>query len=188
MSSSLADRWTFLDKIIQQLRFRKIAAWIPDGCVLADLGCGDGSFLRYIKSKMATGHGVDMKIDLAHGSDRVIFQYGNLNQKIPLRDQSVDVITALAVIEHLTTPKTFVGEIHRVLKPGGFCILTTPSVHSKPLLEFLAYTLKIISENDIRDHKNYFDKSQLHNFFTEFKRVEVSYFQFGFNTLVVAFK
>jgi 2-polyprenyl-3-methyl-5-hydroxy-6-metoxy-1,4-benzoquinol methylase len=188
LSSSLADRWTFLDKIIQNWRFRKIYALIPEGCLLADLGCGDGSFLRYIKGKVTSAYGVDMNIDYALGSGGLIFQCGDLNQEIPLKAESVDVVTALAIIEHLKKPEKFMKEIRRILKPGGCCILTTPSPRAKPLLEFLASKLKIISEKDIRHHKTYFTKSQLHDIFAEFHSMKVSSFQFGLNTLVVAFK
>lgn len=188
MSSSLADRWRLSDRIIQRLRFRKIAAWIPDGCVLADLGCGDGSLLRYFNRKVVVGYGVDMKVIRAHGPDGLIFLSGDLNQHIPLKDESADVVTALAVIEHLVAPETLTAEIYRILKPGGRCILTTPTPHARPLLEFLAYRLKIISENDIRDHKHYFSKAQLLDLFAEFKSMKISYFQSGLNTLIIAFK
>jgi hypothetical protein len=39
--------------------------------------------------------------------------------------------------------------------------MTIPSVYSKPVLEFLAYKLKIISKDEILDHKQYYDKSKL---------------------------
>ena len=37
----------------------------------------------------------------------------------PFEDDSVDYILAMAVIEHLEDMKTFMEEIHRILKPGG---------------------------------------------------------------------
>lgn len=102
----------------------------------------------------------------------------------PLDNASVDIVTALAVIEHLHEHEVFVKEIFRVLKPGGICILTTPSPRAKPILEFLAYRLKLISEQDIRDNKHYFDKNELHQFFSWFSDVKIDYFQFRLNTLI----
>jgi len=44
---------------------------------------------------------------------------------IPLKKGSIDSIFSSQVLEHVTNPKKMVNEIHRVLKKGGVCILTT---------------------------------------------------------------
>ena len=41
--------------------FAAIAAWIPEGATVLDLGCGDGSLLRYLKETRAVrGYGVEI--------------------------------------------------------------------------------------------------------------------------------
>ena len=41
--------------------FAAIAAWIPQGASVLDLGCGDGSLLRYLKeTRKARGYGVEI--------------------------------------------------------------------------------------------------------------------------------
>src|SRR5665647_606582 len=41
--------------------FAAIAAWIPDGATVLDLGCGDGSLLRYLKeTRDVRGYGVEI--------------------------------------------------------------------------------------------------------------------------------
>ena len=41
--------------------FAAIAAWIPDGARVLDLGCGDGSLLRYLQgSNRVAGYGVEI--------------------------------------------------------------------------------------------------------------------------------
>lgn len=188
MSSSLADRWTFLDWLIQRLRYRQVDVHIPQGCILTDVGCGNGDFLRHLEGRVAFGYGIDAVVDSALNNDKLSFKSGDLNTRIPLDNESVDVVTSLAVIEHLRKPDVFLEEILRILKPGGYCLLTTPSPCAKPVLEFLAFNLKIISEKDIRDHKNYFDKAQLTNLFSNFKEVNINYFQCGLNIVVFAIK
>jgi ubiquinone/menaquinone biosynthesis C-methylase UbiE len=132
------------------------------------------------------GYGIDAAINDSTDQN-CIFMKGQLDHKIPIEDSIVDVITSLAVLEHIQHPATFVNEILRVLKPRGCCILTTPSPRAKPLLEFLACR-RIISEQDIRDHKHYYTSNQLRCLLSEFTSVKISYFQFGFNTLVFAMK
>ena len=46
---------------IERPDFAAIAAWIPTGASVLDLGCGDGSLLRYLKEKRAVrGYGVEI--------------------------------------------------------------------------------------------------------------------------------
>jgi SAM-dependent methyltransferase/uncharacterized protein YbaR (Trm112 family) len=47
---------------------------------------------------------------------------------LPLVDESVDTVTCNAVIEHVPDPITLIGEIHRVLKPGGYAQLMVPFI------------------------------------------------------------
>jgi len=57
-----------------------------------------------------------------------------------LESESMDLVCSLAVIEHLNSPDNYLSEIKRILRTGGTCIMTTPSVYGKPVLEFLAYS------------------------------------------------
>lgn len=188
MASSIADRWTFFDRLIQHIRFRKVLNLIPAGCVLADCGCGTGDFLRYAQARFGRGYGIETFIRDQKNGENFIFLEADLNKKIPLDNESVDVVTALAVIEHLNSPEIFAQEIFRILKTGGHAVLTTPSPKARPLLEFLAYKIKIISEKDIRDHKNYFDKRKLELLFSEYANIEIRRFLFGLNTLLIVKK
>jgi SAM-dependent methyltransferase/uncharacterized protein YbaR (Trm112 family) len=45
---------------------------------------------------------------------------------LPLVDAAFDTVTANAIIEHLPNPGDLMREIHRVLKPGGYCQLMVP--------------------------------------------------------------
>ena len=42
-------------------------------------------------------------------------------------DNSIDFVVTFQVIEHIQKDKFFLQEIHRVLKPGGKLLLTTPN-------------------------------------------------------------
>jgi SAM-dependent methyltransferase len=47
---------------------------------------------------------------------------------LPFADESFDTVLATEVIEHVRQPNDMVSEIHRVLKPGGHAILSSPFV------------------------------------------------------------
>ncbi|MEI0594271.1 class I SAM-dependent methyltransferase, partial [Brachyspira pilosicoli] len=69
----------------------------------------------------------------------------------------------------------------------GRLIITVPSKISKPILEFMAYNLKIIDRIEIEDHKKYYNKkdiiesAKLSNFIVE----KHKYFQFGCNNFAI---
>lgn len=46
-------------------------------------------------------------------------------EKLPFKDNSVDYIINIAVLEHVPNPQKVIAEIHRVMKPGGkiYCFI-----------------------------------------------------------------
>lgn len=55
----------------------------------------------------------------------------NLNDCWPLLDNSVGVVRAFDILEHLSNPVHTMSEIHRVLAPGGYLISMTPSTDGR---------------------------------------------------------
>ncbi|NHN55198.1 methyltransferase domain-containing protein [Calidifontibacter sp. DB0510] len=47
--------------------------------------------------------------------------------KLPLADESVDLVTALDIIEHIEDDDAAVSEIRRVLRPGGTAVIAVPA-------------------------------------------------------------
>jgi SAM-dependent methyltransferase len=82
-----------------------------------------------------------MKVDLGGGIDplagyTVLDQYGghitcDLNNHFPLEDNSVGVINASHVLEHLKDPIHSMKEIQRVLKHGGWAFIQVPSTDGR---------------------------------------------------------
>lgn len=68
--------------------------------------------------------------------------YGDA-ERLPIADRSVDCVLLLDVLEHLRAPATALGEMHRVLKPGGKMIVQVPflyPIHDAPL-DFSRWTV-----------------------------------------------
>ena len=74
---------------------------------------------------------------------------------------SVDCVTLIAVLEHLKKRERVLSECNRILKAEGKVLITTPAPVRKPILEFLSDKLHIVSPVEIKDHKDYFSKSEL---------------------------
>ena len=48
-------------------------------------------------------------------------------ERLPFDEATIDVLLALELIEHIDSVPDFAREVARVLKPGGFAILSTPA-------------------------------------------------------------
>lgn len=96
---------------------------------LLDLGCDDGILtMRYAKiigTKDISG------VDIIESRLKVARKLGiktiraDLNQKLPIKPSSYDVIHANQVIEHIGDLDIFASEMFRVLKPNGYAIIST---------------------------------------------------------------
>jgi 2-polyprenyl-3-methyl-5-hydroxy-6-metoxy-1,4-benzoquinol methylase len=105
---------------------------IDKTAVFLDLGCNDGDLTLLIANKLGTSrvHGVDIVDDLLLKSrEKGIQVYKcDLNQKLPFVDCFFDVITANQVWEHVSDTDLFTREIIRILKPGGYALISTPNL------------------------------------------------------------
>jgi 2-polyprenyl-3-methyl-5-hydroxy-6-metoxy-1,4-benzoquinol methylase len=101
----------------------------------------------------------------------------------------VDVVTMLAVLEHLHHPENVAAECYRLLKPGGLMLLTVPSPTNKPLLELLA-ALRLVRPDMIEQHEHYFSHQELHGLAQQagFNEIDIKPFEFGLNTFMKAVK
>src|SRR5206468_10567129 len=48
-------------------------------------------------------------------------------RELPIRSASLDVVVALEVLEHVLEQERLIGEIARVLRPGGVALISTPN-------------------------------------------------------------
>lgn len=102
---------------------------------LLDVGCGDGSLTIRFKEKLGAKSvaGIEISQDgvLAARKQGIDARKANLDlEKLPFDEASFDFVLCSEVIEHLFDPDNILKEIHRVLRPNGFLLLTTPNISS----------------------------------------------------------
>ncbi len=181
-----------LEPVLRRLRIKKILPVLlrVPNCHLLDVGCGwEARFLREVEPYIAVGVGIDAKAPDMH-TPKIHTIRTRLNSDLPFADASFDVVTMLAVLEHLDQAEAVVAEVFRILRPGGVFCGTVPSMLAKPVLEFLAFRLGIINAKEIRDHKQYFTRNSLSIFMKEcgFTHFKHHYFQFYMNNFFLAQK
>jgi len=100
---------------------------------LLDIGCGDGAFSVLLRDAWEAKevYGVDMSSEAVETAKTrgINAVYVDLNMGgLPFDDGLFDVAFAGEVIEHLLSPDDLLDEIHRILKPEGCCVITTPNL------------------------------------------------------------
>ena len=130
--SYLGELFSASDRRNRQ-RILELCVPVPGGRLL-DLGCADGSFTVELKRRTgaAEAHAVEFVEELAvRARERGIeVSPANLNERFPYEDATFDVVHSNQVIEHLEKTDSFVREIHRVLKPTGYAVLSTNNLAS----------------------------------------------------------
>jgi len=106
-----------------------------------------------------------------------------------LPSASLDVILCISVLEHLWEPAQAIREFHRLLAPGGVCLLNVPSWRGKRFLEYSAFRLGLSPADEMNDHKNYYDVKDLWPLLVRggFKPSGIRCFhhKFGMNTFAI---
>lgn len=128
---------------------------------LVDLGCGNVPYYEWYKERVDQVICVDWT-QSPHEAKYVDI-FANLNQNLPLKDNSVDSIFCTSVLEHICDPLLLFKEINRILKQDGYLLLSVPflyHLHEEPF-DYYRYTphgLKYLAEQaglEVVSFKNY---------------------------------
>jgi SAM-dependent methyltransferase len=98
---------------------------------ILDFGCAYGRVVRHWVGLSADVHGCDYNPALVRWCRRKLpfasFEVNALQPPLPYADAEFDFVYALSVFTHLPGPllQPWMGEMSRVLKPGGYLLLTT---------------------------------------------------------------
>ena len=105
--------------------------YFPKGGTLLDIGGATGNLGYALREHYSRRITLDIS-DICRGPAEAKgneFIHANTDvDGIPLPAESVDIIVALDVIEHLLNPEKFARECFRVLKPDGAVLVNTPNI------------------------------------------------------------
>lgn len=140
--------FTYSRKRLEQFLGRYLPAR-GDGIRLLDVGCGTGHHLENLRSRGYSVAGVD-------GSEEML-QHARTNnpgveikladvEQLPFESASFDYLICIEVLRYLPSMTKAVGEMARVLKPGGVCLVTaapTLSLNGYPLINRMANAMPV---------------------------------------------
>lgn len=137
---SFMDRYEQTERTLEQRECKSIKMLtnlsLTLGARFLDIGCGDGFFLQEVSRVLGDHieyHGGEYSdFQRVKASERTGYSIApiDLESRLGFDDESYDVVYSGEVIEHLYDPDNMLGELNRILKPGGYCIITTPNMNS----------------------------------------------------------
>lgn len=183
-----------LESFLSKKRTRRAKALIslqPKHSVL-DIGCGsEPLFLSSIEA--FTRVGVERFPPSRHDDSLDIVIADASAPHLPFGDSTFNTVTMLAVLEHLpaAVAPRLLTDIHRVLKPAGTFVLTTPPPRTDHLLKIFA-KLRLVSPEEIDEHDHVYTTRDLRALIagSPFRSDDTTLgtFELGMNTWVRAIK
>ncbi len=96
---------------------------------LLDIGCGRMPYRKTIETKLKKYVGLDYKpVAKLYKSDSIPDVYGDAH-KLPYKDNVFDITIMLQSLEYFHDPMLAIKEAGRVLKKGGYIVVTSPFMY-----------------------------------------------------------
>lgn len=162
-----------------------------------DIGCSNGFVTAHLGECIGTDKifGIDVANVAQAKKFGVTAKAHDLNEdtKLPFKTSSFDVITCLDTLEHVFNTDHVVKEIHRLLKPGGYAIISVPRTDSLLNVALLLLGFQMFSgstsleknygafsKNRISGHMAHFTKKALQEICAEYGLKQVEYREASF--------
>lgn len=190
-----------LETFLAKKRVRQANQLIPHSYrsgKIADIGCGSYP-LFLLSTPFNEKYGFDKVVNTNYHrpflDKNIIFKHFDMEQKqaIPFENNFFNVVTLLAVFEHLEPEalERLLPEIYRVLKSEGLFIMTTPAFWTKGLLKGMAQW-RLVSSMEIQEHKRHYRLPQICSLlerggFSK-EKIQSGYFELFMNTWTRAIK
>ena len=140
-------RWVRTLKAMVPARMAHFDPIVGDwtGLRALDLGCAGGFMTEALAARGAEAVGIDpsqgaIAAARAHAAAEglPIRYHSGVGEALPFRADHFDVVVCVDVLEHVTSLRDVLGEVARVLKPGGLFLFDT--INRNPLAAFAVVT------------------------------------------------
>jgi SAM-dependent methyltransferase len=115
--------------------FALVLPHLRAGARIVDVGAGEGYFSKMVGDRLQSEGRSPASSLAACDLFPEFFRYANIrcdpinpDGTLPYPDDSFDVACSLEVIEHIKDQFAFARELHRIVRPGGIAIVSTPNV------------------------------------------------------------
>ena len=108
-------------------------AGLTPGMRVLDAGCGNGLYLRALRQRQVAAVGSDLSPGILAAVTHPALIAADVTA-LPIRDHAFDVVLAAQMLDLVPDRRTAIGELRRVLNPGGTClVVATGAQHLRSL-------------------------------------------------------
>jgi ubiquinone/menaquinone biosynthesis C-methylase UbiE len=128
------------DIFMNEPRIKKMLSLVETNQKVLDIGCYTGDISLAIKEKGNAVIGLDCNTEFVKMSKNkgIDARFANFEEKFPIKSNSIDLVFAGEIIEHIYNTEIFLKECNRVLKKNGSLIISTPNIN------YWVYRLKML--------------------------------------------
>lgn len=114
-----------------------LLAMLPSDWDVADVGCGTGNVAELLARFVRSVKAIDLSEPMLDAAKRRLSDVDNVEFLVgdatgmPLDDASVDAVTCVLVLHHLSDPTEALCEFRRVLRPGGMALVVDMGTHRR---------------------------------------------------------
>lgn len=122
--------WSVRNKPSHRPRYNIFSKWIPNNSSVLDVGCGDGTFLNFLKeqNRGLVLAGVDISEQaLSISKDRGFETFqADVSGPLPFKEKSFDYCVCSEVLEHIPNSEDLLNELGRVSRKG--VLVSVPNI------------------------------------------------------------
>jgi len=127
ISATLSDLPSLL-KILNFLKSKNLSS-------LLDCGCGYGGLTIYVANYLGIRevYGIDIddeRLSISRQKGITTYKVDLNSERFPVSDERFDLITSFGALEHLIFVDNFFSESFRVLRKGGYLLISMPNLGS----------------------------------------------------------
>ncbi len=114
-----------------------LLALLPNDWTVADFGCGTGQLAADLAPNVKRVIGIDNSSAMLAAATKQTQDFDNVELKqgqltnAPLQDTTCDAVLCVLVLTYLDDPAAVLGEMYRVLRPGGKAVVVDLMLHDR---------------------------------------------------------
>jgi ArsR family transcriptional regulator len=137
--SSSAGQWDKLrdEQFGDRFHLSALAAFADPEWTVGDLGCGTGQVSAAVAPFVSRVIAVDTSTAMLQAAKKRLHGIGNVElrrgelEALPIDAATLDAATLMLVLHHVPEPERAIGEVARVLKPGGRVLVVDMLSHDR---------------------------------------------------------
>ena len=126
----ISNERNFFGLMLLGLRDIDFEGLYPHPGRLLDIGCATGMLLEHMRARGWVTQGVEIcRESVRHAREvRGLDVFEGTLEEASLPSASFDVVHFLHLLEHVSSPRSLLAEVRRILVPGGRAVITTPNI------------------------------------------------------------